>query len=272
MGLCAEILCLGNELLIGRTINKNATEIALALTKIGFTVTRETTVRDDIDQASEALNEIVNRKPDCILITGGLGPTHDDIQLEVVANALSLKLVLNEEAIAMMENRYNVLRQNLNDYMIKMATLPEESIALNNSQGAAPGVEIQYGATIIYCLPGVPSEMNAILQEEIIPKLISHFQPVTGMIEFGFSVRGVGESRIVEITDKVRSKFPNVGFKSHPKNDDTGYWMDLHVYMTGSNEKLVKNACRTWYEELNTNFKVKLSPIRSIFSSDFDPE
>ncbi|OLS25790.1 MAG: NMN amidohydrolase-like protein YfaY [Candidatus Heimdallarchaeota archaeon LC_2] len=272
MGLKAEILCLGNELLIGRTINKNAADIALALTKIGFTVTRETTVRDDVNRASEALNEIIQRKPNCILITGGLGPTHDDIQLEVVAKSISTKLVINNKAVKMMEQRYNISNQNLNEYMIKMCTLPEGSNALNNSKGAAPGVEIYYHDNIIFCLPGVPKEMNAILHEEIIPRLIEHFQPKSKMIEFGFSLRGVGESTIVDLTNHVMNMYPDVGFKSHPKNDDTGYWMELHTYMVGSDENLVKNACQTWFEKLNDHFQVDLTPITHIFNSEFEPE
>ena len=127
MEFTAEILCLGNELLMGRTINKNATEIALELTKIGFYVVRETTVRDDLNQAAVTLNEIIQRRPNVILITGGLGPTHDDIQLEVISKTLIVDLVLNNEAVNMMAQKYNIARNNLSKHMQKMATLPKDS-------------------------------------------------------------------------------------------------------------------------------------------------
>ncbi|MFV2014294.1 MAG: molybdopterin-binding protein, partial [Candidatus Heimdallarchaeota archaeon] len=140
MEFTAEILWLGNELLIGRTINKNATKIALELTKIGFYVVRETTVRDDLNQAAITLNEIIQRSPNVILITGGLGPTHDDIQLEVISKTLIVDLVLNNEAVNMMTQKYNIARNSLSKHMQKMATLPMDSTPLNNSQGVAPGV------------------------------------------------------------------------------------------------------------------------------------
>lgn len=272
MEFTAEILCLGNELLIGRTINKNATEMALALTKIGFKVSRETTVRDDLSQAAEVLKEIVHRKPNVILITGGLGPTHDDIQLEVISKAFSLDLKLNPNAVTMMKTRYNLTNENLSRSMEKMAMLPIGSIALANSQGAAPGVETKQEGIFIYSLPGVPKEMNAILNEEIIPRINNQFQSDDRMIEFGFNLRGVGESKITEITENVRLKYPNIGFKSHPRNDETGYWLALHTYQIGKEETIVKDACQLWYDELKNAFEVELSNIESIFNDGFEPE
>lgn len=272
MELTAEILCLGNELLIGRTINKNSTEMALGLTKIGFKVQRETTVRDDLDQGVLVLNEIVHRQPDVILITGGLGPTHDDIQLEIVSKALSIDLELNDNAVEMMRIRYNVSDKELSQYMYKMATLPKRSIPLTNSQGAAPGVETKVGGIFIYSLPGVPREMNAILNEEIIPRISNHFETKDKMIEFGFDLRGIGESRITKLTDRVREKYPEVGFKSHPKNDDTGYWLSLHTYKIGENDEIVREACQAWYDELNANYDVELTQIESIFVEGYEPE
>ena len=92
----AEIVCLGNELLIGVTSNTNATFLGSHLTKVGFEVRRITCIRDDIALAAEFLQEVFERKPDLILISGGLGPTYDDIQLEVLSNATGLKLEENE--------------------------------------------------------------------------------------------------------------------------------------------------------------------------------
>lgn len=272
MEFTAEILCLGNELLIGRTINKNAAEISLALTKIGFKVLQETTVRDNIEQASRVLQEIVNRKPNVIIITGGLGPTHDDIQLEVVSNALSLTLDLDEEAVDMMISRYNLKNRDLTPQMIKMGSLPSGGKALRNSQGSAPGVELNFDGILLYSLPGVPKEMNAILNEEVLPRVLKHFNPGVRLIEFGFDLRGTGESRIVSITDEIRTKYPTVGFKSHPKRDETGYWLSLHTYQIGNDENLVKEACESWYDALLDAFEVELTPIIPIFDDAFEPE
>ena len=92
------------------------------------------------------------------------------------------------------------------------------------------------------------------------------------MIEFGFNLKGVGESRITEITDKVREKYPKIGFKSHPKHDETGYWLALHTYNIGNDENIVKEACQSWFNELQHAFDVELSNIKSIFVTGFEPE
>ncbi|MHA2029954.1 MAG: molybdopterin-binding protein [Candidatus Kariarchaeaceae archaeon] len=272
MEFTAEILCLGNELLIGRTINRNATDISLELTKIGFIVLRETSVRDDLSQASEVLSEIVDRKPNVIIITGGLGPTHDDIQLEVIGKSISKDLVLNDEAVNMMVKRYNLQTNELTPQMVKMASLPAGGKPLINSEGSAPGVELSHNGIHIYSLPGIPKEMNAILIEEVIPSILRYYKPNVKLIEYGFNLRGTGESRIVEITNQVRAKFPSIGFKSHPKRDDTGYWMALHTYKIGDDETLVKEACQYWFDSIKSNFDVELSAILPIFDEEFEPE
>ena len=102
----AEIVCLGNELLMGITVNTNATYIGEQLTKLGYEVRRITCIRDDIWLAVDFFKEIFERKNDIIIVTGGLGPTHDDIQLEVLSKATNLELDENTEALEQVEQYY----------------------------------------------------------------------------------------------------------------------------------------------------------------------
>ncbi|MHA1514207.1 MAG: molybdopterin-binding protein [Candidatus Heimdallarchaeaceae archaeon] len=98
----AEIVCLGNELLIGVTTNTNATFIGEKITRLGIEVRRATCIRDDLELAVEFFLELFERKPDIIIVSGGLGPTYDDIQLEVLSKATSIELVKNSKALHMM--------------------------------------------------------------------------------------------------------------------------------------------------------------------------
>lgn len=270
--LTAEIFCLGNELLIGRTINRNANEIAFELTKIGIHVERETTVRDNEISATSTLMEIINRKPSVVVITGGLGPTHDDIQLKVVSKAIGQQLSLNNKAVEMLEKRYNKSKEEIAENQLKMAYLPKNSFPLNNSEGSAPGVKIKYLSSIIYCLPGVPREMRAILKQEVIKDIIEEFSPGSQMYEFGFSVRGVGEAKLVDFTDQVRSNYPDVGFKTHPRKDGDMYWVELHTYKLDTSNTEVEKAIEDWRKLIIQNLDAKVSEVSPLFTENFIPE
>ncbi|MEM4077039.1 MAG: molybdopterin-binding protein, partial [Metallosphaera sp.] len=95
----AEILSVGNELLSGRTINTNSAYIAQRLTILGYSVRRITTIGDNLEDISLVIKEIIERKPKLLVITGGLGPTYDDITVEGLAKALNLKTIINEDAL-----------------------------------------------------------------------------------------------------------------------------------------------------------------------------
>ena len=107
----AEIDCLGNELLIGVTTNTNATYIGDKLTKLGIEVRRITCIRDDLILAVEFFLELFQRKPDIIIVSGGLGPTYDDIQMEVLSKATNIELVSTPSALEEIEKYYSLLKK-----------------------------------------------------------------------------------------------------------------------------------------------------------------
>ena len=144
----AEIIALGNELTIGRTVNSNATKISLELTKIGIDVIRHTTIRDVPAEIIATIKEVFARQPDIVVLTGGLGPTHDDIQIENLSMALDLELVQNDLAMDMITERYKKIGKNMPDMVKKMANMPKGSIPLKNSAGTAPGVLLDKTTTL----------------------------------------------------------------------------------------------------------------------------
>jgi len=256
----AEVLCLGNELLIGRTVNKNATDIALRLTKLGYKVTRATTIRDELESAITCLQEIIDRKPDVICISGGLGPTFDDIQLQVVAKTLNLQIELNEEALEMIRSKY----EQLNEYRRKMALLPQGSKPLANKVGSAPGVLTMKDDIPIFSMPGVPREMRDIMDNQVLPYLEQYHHFSQHLVEFGADIRGARESDISGITDEVREKYPEVNFKSHPRKDKQGYFLSLHTYQITNDSESVKSALINWIEEIETKFEISKTGIKPV--------
>jgi nicotinamide-nucleotide amidase len=215
-----EILCVGNELLIGKTLNTNATWLAKHATSLGIAVKRITVVGDYVDEIATTTREALQRKPRFIITTGGLGPTFDDKTLEGIAKALNRKLKVNEEALQMVVSKYEtyfkkkIKKSELTPARIKMATLPQGARSLPNSVGTAPGVIIDALETSLVALPGVPPEMEAIFQESVVP-LLKKEAGNLAFFEKSIFANGIVESALAPLIDQVMLDNPSVYIKSH---------------------------------------------------------
>jgi nicotinamide-nucleotide amidase len=209
--MIVEILCIGNELLSGMTLNTNAHWLCSKITNVGGVVRRVTVVRDEISEISSAARESLARTPDILITTGGLGATYDDITLEGVAVVLGKKVVLDSRAIKMLKKSYAMrkLHYELTESRLKMATIPEGSTPIQNPVGSAPAIMEQAGVTVIFCLPGVPSEMKTIFEEHILP-LIKEGVGKFVAEEINYNIRGISEAMIAPVLIEI--------VKSHPKN------------------------------------------------------
>ena len=241
-----EILCVGNELLIGKTTNTNAQWLAKRITTLGMKVRRVTVVGDDVNEISTALKEIIKRKPVFIITTGGLGPTFDDKTLEGVAKAINRGLVKNEEALRMIEEKYRkyvaegeIERYELTPYRVKMAMIPEGSKPLCNPVGTAPGVLVKYEGITLVMLPGVPSEMKAIFDEFVAP-LIRKVAGDLTFYEVSIDVWGIPESELAPYIDEVMHDNPYVYIKSHPKAAEKIPHLELHLSTTSKDADLAR--------------------------------
>ena len=228
----AEILSVGNELLIGHTLDTNSHWIAKRLTRFGWTLQRITVLRDSLAAIKDGVTSALRRKPDLLITLGGLGPTHDDMTLKGIALALGKRLVLNPAALAMVKARYNALEADtgLTRFRRKMATLPEGAEPLPNPIGAAPGVTIKIGLTRLVSLPGVPAEMKAIFTGSVIPMMKDSNGEAPKEVSFGLA--GIIESALAPALDRTRRAFPGLYFKSHPRGREGGIrsLIQLHVY------------------------------------------
>ena len=242
----AEILSVGNELLIGHTLDTNSHWLAGQLSRRGWVLQRVTQLRDSLDSIASGVREAVLRKSLVLITLGGLGPTYDDMTLAGIARALHKPLRLNREALRLVEEHYRRLetRPKLTKYRTKMATLPRGATPLPNPVGTAPGVMMKESSTTIFSLPGVPSEMKAIFRTSIAPFLTTF--GVNRPREFQLKIAGIIESALAPILDEARRAYPGLYFKSHPRGRETGPrpLILLHIYSTrpGSVEEVARAA------------------------------
>jgi molybdenum cofactor synthesis domain-containing protein len=240
-----EILCVGNELLSGITLNTNAHWLAGQIANVGGTVKRVTVVRDDLAEISAAINESLARKPDILITTGGLGATYDDLTFEGVALALGKKVVLDGLAVEMIRKSYATRKLNyeLTEARLKMAKIPEGSTPIQNLVGSAPAIMEQAGRMKIFCLPGVPSEMKAIFEKHIMP-LVKEGVGRFVAREINYDVRGVTEAMIAPALAKIVGSHPRdaIYLKTHPRGYHRKKTPQIRIQLIsrGNGEKEVK--------------------------------
>ncbi|KPV62456.1 MAG: competence damage-inducible protein A [Candidatus Bathyarchaeota archaeon BA1] len=242
-----EIVCVGNELLIGKVLNTNAQWLAKRITALGLSVRRINTVGDDVDEISSAMREAIQRNPSFIITTGGLGPTFDDKTLEGVAKALGCPLEFQDGALGMVEGKYRrfveegrMERLDLTPPRLKMAKLPKGADPLFNPVGTAPGVIMKHNETTIIALPGVPSEMMAIFEDSVVPLLKRATGDVT-FFEASLYVTGVMESDLAPLIDRVMHENPYVYIKSHPRGAEKVPHIELHLSTTAEDSSVAKS-------------------------------
>jgi molybdenum cofactor synthesis domain-containing protein len=241
-----EIICIGNELLIGKILNTNENWLAKKATSLGITVKRMSTVGDDVEEIAKVVRDTLDRNPRFIILTGGLGPTYDDKTLIGVAKALNQKLFLNEEAFQMVKGKYEaylhegrIEKVELTPSRVKMATIPERGEPIPNPVGTAPGVRLNVDKSILFVLPGVPSEMMAIFEESIAPLMIEE----TGELAFfekSLILDGIMESSLAPLIAQAMQENPSVYIKSHPKGEERKPHIEIHLSTMASNSEMAK--------------------------------
>ena len=252
MNQTVEIICVGNELLIGKTLNTNAQWLAKRITNLGLTTRRITVVSDNIKEISDVIKEVIQRGPRFLLTTGGLGPTFDDMTLAGLATALGRNIEINEEALNMVKEKYltyaherRIESVELTPHRLKMAKLPIGTKPLPNPVGTAPAALIEHEKLIIITLPGVPSEMKRIFDDSVTPMLKQASRDVT-FFETSIESREVMESTIAPLIDNIMQKNPHVYIKSHPKGSEKAPFIEFHISTTAKTastaQRYVNNA------------------------------
>lgn len=192
----ASIITIGDELLIGQTIDTNSAWMAQELNKIGVWVKRRVAVGDNRQHIWQALdNETL--ESDIILLTGGLGPTADDITKPLLCDYFGGKMIVNEEVLQHVKNIFRRLNRPLIERNLKQAEVPDVCEVLMNERGTAPGMLFRKGKKLFISMPGVPHEMKGLMNKKVLPLLQAEFQ-MPFILHRTLLTAGVGESFIAE--------------------------------------------------------------------------
>ena len=213
--MSAIILSIGDELVSGLTVNTNATWLSRQLSSIGISTLRQVTVGDDQNAIAAAIREACSQCP-LVLISGGLGPTLDDVTREALAAALGTTLVEDPAALGQLEAFFQRIHRPMAPSNRRQAQRPQTGQCLPNSCGTAPGLFASTGSTDIFVVPGVPSEMQAMFTESILPRLGRHSKDMVTRT-YRLNTFGIGESVIGQrIADlMVRGANPSIGTTVH---------------------------------------------------------
>lgn len=208
--MLAEIITIGDEILIGQIVDTNSAVIAQQLNAIGIRVKQISSVSDDREHILTALAEAKNRA-DVILITGGLGPTKDDITKKTLAEYFGVGLIENKEALANVETIFMRLRgtlANMLDINRQQALVPENCEVILNKNGTAPGMWFSVDGKIYMSMPGVPHEMMYMMEDSVIPKLKNTFK-LPAIIHKTILTAGEGESYLAKRIEDIEDTLPS---------------------------------------------------------------
>ncbi|MGH7729364.1 MAG: competence/damage-inducible protein A, partial [Vulcanimicrobiaceae bacterium] len=224
MSVSVDILTVGTELLLGDLADTNSAHIARTMARIGVDVYRTGSVGDNRERIAQALCEALARSGGAI-VTGGLGPTVDDLTREAVADALGLDLVLHEPSLRAIEARFASLGYSgpIGENNRRQAFFPRGSVVLENPNGTAPGfIALGENETFVAAMPGVPREMYAMLDERLVPWLRARFGLHDAIFVRTLHTVGIGESELDrKIDDLFRaSENPKIALLAHTMRVD----------------------------------------------------
>ncbi len=243
----AWILTLGTEVARGLVVNTNAAFLGRRLSQLGFVVEGAITLVDDRELIASFLSYVMReRNPSLIVTTGGLGPTHDDITLEAVAEALGRPLVLDPRALEMLREKLVPRGYELTRERVKMAYMPEGAVPVPNPVGTAPGAMLRHGDTTIICLPGVPREMEE-MWLKYVENLIKDLAGVS-VAEGSLVIVGVPEAAMAPVLRSLSETYGSSYVKSHPRGYElSNPVLEIYVSAIASAEEgaraLVKEIC-----------------------------
>ena len=242
----AEIITIGDEILIGQIVDTNSAYIAQELNKSGISVYQISSVQDHREHILQALEEACSRA-DLILITGGLGPTKDDITKHTLCEFLQDTLVLNEDVLAHIEFLFEkYISTPISEMNRQQALVPSRATILKNKYGTAPGMWMHRGKQVLVCMPGVPFEMKSLMQNEVLPRIQSEFHRPY-ILHRTIMTYGLGESAIAERIEDWQNSLPDFVKLAYLPNLGK---VRLRLTAKGSDKEMITQAVDTAIQKL----------------------
>lgn len=235
--MIAELISVGTEILLGNIVNTNAKYIAEKCALLGFSLYNQVAVGDNEERLEETFNIAYNRA-DVVILTGGLGPTKDDLTKEVVASAMGLPLLYDEATLAFLKDFFSKRKTGIMpESNLKQALVPEGAIVLTNDNGTAPGLIIEKDGRAVVLLPGPPNEMVPMFEKDVVPYLV---KKENGTI-FSVMVKlcGIGESAAEEVIKDLIDKQSNPTVAPYAKTGEVHFRITAKASDENEAKKLI---------------------------------
>lgn len=242
----AEIISIGTEIILGSTLNTNTHYLSEGLTDAGMDVLFHTSVRDDPKILKDVINIGLNRT-DLLILTGGLGPTMDDITKEIVSETLGLEMELDNLMVNNIKKYFNESENPMPENNIKQAYKPKGSKFLINEVGTAPGIYIEWENKIIILLPGPPKEMEIMFDKYTLPLIKQDFIIKTKTI----NTIGIGESKLETILKDIIEEKENPIIATYVKEGQ----IDIKIVAKDNNEEKVDVLLNEAVDQINNSIK-----------------
>lgn len=242
-----DIISIGDELLIGQTLNTNAHWLSKELNLIGFQIRQHTTVSDEETAIISALNEALD-KSDVVIITGGLGPTKDDLTLGILTAYFGGKLIINQDVYNDIEKLVTGRGYEMNELNKQQALVPDNAKVLRNKNGTAPGTWFEKDGKIVVSMPGVPYEMKSMTSNTVIPWLKEMFE-LPAIVHKMIYTQGVPESQLAEKLEDWENNLPNTIKLAYLPSPGR---VKLRLSSMGNNRQEIEAAINKEIEKIKT--------------------
>ena len=252
----AEILCVGTELLLGEVINTNTAYIGRQLARLGISLYHTSVVGDNVSRLEEAVKTALSRA-DLLVLSGGLGPTYDDLTKETVAQVLELPMVRDEKILNDIREYFASSGRIMPENNAKQADIPLGATALQNRTGTAPGIFIEKDDKAVVLLPGPPFELIPMFEEFVFPRLRTMSDKI--LVSHNLHIMGLGESEVEAHLFELMKNSTNPSLAPYAKEGE----MRLRIGALAASEDEGEEMCREMIE------KVKTSPVgKHIYAID----
>lgn len=258
----SEIITIGDEILIGQIVDTNSAWIAKKLNNIGVEINRIVSISDNKNEIVTALNGALNRC-DLVLITGGLGPTNDDITKMTLADYFGMELIENKALYKKIEARLQQYNIPMNKFNTEQALVPNRATIIPNNYGTAPAMWFEKNGKVVVSMPGVPGEMKGIMQEELLLKIANSFT-TSNILHQTIMTEGIGESVLAEKLSNWENNLPsNIKLAYLPKAGQ----VRLRLTAVGADKTMLRQLINNELEQLK-----QIIPNNIFATSDKDME
>ncbi len=257
--MIVEVIAVGTELLLGQIVNGNGATIGRRLADEGYDAHFQVVVGDNLSRLAQSISTAIGRA-DAVVLTGGIGPTPDDLTREAICAATGRAMLFSEEYAARLRARWEATGRVMPDSNLRQAEYPEGAEQLVNAKGTAPGIALAHQDTLIFALPGVPAEMEALLDLEVLPRLRAAAGGPKVLRSRLLRSWGLSESQVAEILDDLYhgSANPSVAFLASSGE------IKVRITAKGDSEEEVEGLIAPVEEEVRRRLGTR------IFGSDGD--